>query len=236
MEFTPEQHKTWAELYRRQLPLAEAHACREYLEGFELLGLPAEAIPSLEHLNSRITPATGWTVVPTSVGYSDAVEWYDQFSNKRFLISDYMRSWDELDWAPEPDLFHDIFGHLPFMMLPGYAELQEMFAPAFLATEDEEERENIKCLAWFSLEFGVVRESGGHKIFGAGLLSDGDEMLDVIDGGVPLHEFTVENVILRDKTADRKNRELFVFDSMQAVKAELARYFDPILERSRAEA
>ena len=171
IEFTPEQHKTWAELYRRQEPKVRRHASELYLRGFDLLELPSEEIPTVEYLNSKIPPASGWTVVRTDVRFTEADDWYQFFDRKEFLITNYMRSWEELDWTPEPDMFHDIFGHLPFFMLPEYAELQEMFAPAFLNTDDPEEKENIKRLAWYSTEFGMIREDGELKVFGTGLMS-----------------------------------------------------------------
>jgi phenylalanine-4-hydroxylase len=149
MVFTTEQSTTWKTLYGKLLPRIQKHACGEYLRGFDLLGMIQDEIPSIEFLNGRITPATGWQVVRTSVRYSDAVDWYNEFSQKHFLVTDYIRSWEELDFTPEPDMFHDIFGHLPFMTLPEYAELEELFAPAFLRATDEQ-RENIKRLAWYS--------------------------------------------------------------------------------------
>lgn len=227
-DFTPEQHKTWAELYRRQMPRIEQYACAEYLEGFPILDLPADEVPTVEHLNSSITPATGWEVVRTTTRYTDSDEWYRQFDQKHFLITDYMRSWDELDWTPEPDMFHDVFGHLPFMVLPRYARLQEMFAPTYLRAEADEHKEAIKRLAWFSTEFGLIREGSDVKIFGTGLMSGGDEMENAANGITERREFTIDNVLTRDKAVNEQNEILFVFDSVDSLKAELASFFDTI--------
>ena len=175
-----------------------------------------------------MTHRTGWSVERTDVRYTDAVPWYGKFDQKIFLITDYMRSWEEMHWTPEPDMFHDIFGHLLFMTLLHYTKLQEMFAPAFLAADDEQ-KENIKRLAWFSTEFGLIREDGELKVFGAGLISGNSEMENVVKGNVPIEEFTVENVILSDKAVWEQNRILFVFDSMEQLVGELKRYFDPIM-------
>jgi phenylalanine-4-hydroxylase len=228
MEFDADTHKIWNALYKKQLPGTQAYACADYLEGFDLLQLPADHIPSEEFLNSKITHRTGWSVERTDVRYTDAVPWYDKFNQRIFLITDYMRSWEEINWTPEPDMFHDIFGHLPFMTLPHYTKLQEMFAPAFLAADDEQ-KENIKRLAWFSTEFGLIREHGELKIFGAGLISGNSEMENVVQGNVPIEEFTIENVIYYDKAVWEQNRILFVFDSLKQLVAELKRYFDPII-------
>ena len=227
-EFTPQQHKTWAELFQRQIPLIERYACTEYLDGFAILDLRPDEVPTVDYLNSKITPATGWEIVRTDVRYTDSDEWYRQFDLKHFLITDYMRSWEELDWTPEPDMFHDVFGHLPFMVLPEYARLQEMFAPAYLRSTTDDQKETIKRLAWFSIEFGLVRQGENVKIFGTGLMSGGDEMRKAADGVTERRDFTIDNVLTRDKAVNEQNEILFVFDSMDALKAELAGYFDTI--------
>jgi phenylalanine-4-hydroxylase len=197
------------------------------LTGFKLLELPDDHIPSIDFLNAHITPRTGWRVERTTVRYTDAVPWYHKFSQRVFLVTDYMRSWEEIKWTPEPDMFHDIFGHLPFMTLPHYAGLEEMFAPAFLAANNQQ-RENIKRLAWFSTEFGLIREDGDLKIFGAGLISGNAEMENVVKGNVPICDFTIENVIRYDKAVWEHNSILFAFDSVEQLTNELSRYFDPI--------
>jgi len=232
MEFSAEQHEIWATLYRKQLPGVEKYACRDYLTGFDLLGLPADHIPSLDTVNGRITPRTGWRTERTVVRYTDAVPWYHKFRQRIFLITDYLRSWEELDWTPEPDMFHDIFGHLPFLTLKHYAELEDLFAPAFLAANNEQ-RENIKRLAWYSTEFGLIRENGRLKIFGAGLISGNAEMENVVQGNVPIQQFTIENVTQYDKAVWEHNSVLFVFDSVDQLITELNRYLEPISTRKQ---
>ncbi len=228
MSIMVNQHNAvWEALYARQAEAVRQYACHEYLAGFDILGLPADRVPEIEELNAVITPRTGWRTVRTTVRYSDAVQWYDHFARREFLVTDYMRSWDELDFTPEPDMFHDIFGHLPFMVLPEYTAFQDLFAPAFQRADDEA-RENIKRLAWFSTEFGLIREGGALKVFGAGLISSSGEMAHALSGAVPLQPFTVENVLQHDKAIWSFNRVLFVIDSLEAVKAELASYFDTL--------
>ncbi|OFW64786.1 MAG: hypothetical protein A2135_05510 [Actinobacteria bacterium RBG_16_67_15] len=234
IDFTPEQNKTWAELYRRQVPRVREHASVHYLSGFEKLELPAEHIPALIDLNTKITPASGWKVVRTDVRYTSSDDWYRYFERHEFLITNYMRSWEELDWTPEPDMFHDIFGHLPFWMNHYYAEVQEMFAPAYLAAASDEEKENIKRLAWYSTEFGMIREGGKMKVFGTGLMSGGEEFLNAAEGRMTYHDFSIENVIGHDKVLYEQHKDLYVIESLDQLTAELAKYFDPILERSGA--
>ena len=156
--------------------------------------------------------------------YSDAADWYREFDRRHFLVTDYIRSRDELDFTPEPDMFHDIFGHLPFMTLPEYAELEEMFAPAYLRA-DEERREHVKRLAWYSTEFGLIRENGDLKLFGAGLISSAAECDRVFAGEVPILPFKAETIVAHEKSVWDFNSQLFVADSLDDYKRELGAYF-----------
>jgi phenylalanine-4-hydroxylase len=227
IDFSNQQHAIWQALYERQLERVQLHACKDYLAGFQLLEMSSKEIPSIEFLNSKITPRTGWKTLRTHVRYSDAVQWYQHFARQEFLITDYMRSWDELDFTPEPDMFHDIFGHMPFMMHPHYTALQDLFAPAFQRANDEQ-REMIKRLAWYSTEFGLILEKGEIKIFGAGLMSSSGEIENVIAGNVPIQAFSIENVIGHDKAVWSFNEVLFIIESVDELKKELASYFDTI--------
>ena len=228
VEFTAEQHGVWAQLYARQQPEVMKHACREYLQGSDTLQLPADRIPSVQWLNDRITPRTGWKTLRTRVRYSDAVQWYGHFDRHEFLITDYMRSSEELDFTPEPDLFHDVYGHLPYFTLRPYVEIQEMFAPAFHRASTEQQRENVKRLAWFSTEFGLIRENGELKLFGTGLISSKGEMEHVLEGKTPVLPFKAETITGFEKAIWSYNEQLFVFDSLEALRAELQRYFDTL--------
>jgi phenylalanine-4-hydroxylase len=227
LEFTADQHKIWATLCSRQVPSVTKLACDEFLEGLEILNLSLDRIPGLEELNQAITPNTGWKVVRTPVRYSDAIPWYEAFAKKHFMVTDYMRTWEELEFTPEPDMFHDIFGHLPFMTLRRYAEIQEMFAPAFQRA-NKQQRANIKRLAWFSTEFGLIHQNGELKVFGTGLISSIGEIENVMSMKVPIMPFTIESVLNCDKAIYSFNEVLFVFDSLTDLKAELTSYFNSI--------
>jgi len=227
MDYTDVQHETWSRLYGLLEPRLQRGACKEYLEGFEKLAMSRDRIPTVDELNAQITPRTGWEVVRTATRYSDAVDWYKMFDRKNFLITDYIREEHELEFTPEPDMFHDIFGHLPFMTLPEYAELQEMFAPAFLKAE-EPMRTHIRRLNWYSTEFGLLHQDGEIKVFGAGILSSAGEMDAVVAGKTPVEPFICENVVKHDKSIDSFNKVLFVADSIEAYKQELGRYFAQI--------
>lgn len=180
IHFTEEQHGIWADLYAGVYrPHLLEHICQEYKDGFALLQLDPQRIPTVAHLNEHITPRTGWRIERTAVRYTLADDWYNKFAQRIFLITDYLRTRDQMEFTPEPDMFHDIFGHLPYLTLEFYARIEDKFAPAYMkATQDE--REVIKRLAWYSTEFGLVMEENRFKVFGAGTISGRAELANTI--------------------------------------------------------
>jgi len=178
--FTAEEHAIWADLYAGiHQPHFLEHVCQEFINGLELLQLDSLHIPSIGYLNQRITPRTGWRIKRTAVRYTNADDWYNRFEKHIFLITDYLRSRDQMEFTPEPDMFHDIFGHLPYLTQNFYAQLEEKFAPAYLKATLEE-KEVIKRLAWYTTEFGLVIQDGRFKVFGAGTISGRAELANTI--------------------------------------------------------
>lgn len=178
--FTDEQHGIWAALYAGiHHPQFLEHVCQEYIQGLQFLDLNPLSIPTVQHLNARITPRTGWRVERTTVRYTKADTWYQKFADRIFLITDYLRTRDQLEFTPEPDMFHDIFGHLPYLTLPFYAAIEDKFAPAYFKATTAE-RETIKSLAWYSTEFGLVMENNRVKVFGAGIISGRAEFANTV--------------------------------------------------------
>ena len=178
--FSDDQHAIWADLFAGiHQPYLLEHACSEYIHGLELLELDPLRIPTVTHLNEHITPRSGWHIERTVVRYTMADDWYKKFANRVFLITDYLRTRDQMEFTPEPDMFHDIFGHLPFLTQKFYADIEDKFAPAYLKAT-QEEREVIKRLAWYTTEFGLVVQDNRFKVFGAGILSGRKELTRII--------------------------------------------------------
>src|SRR5688572_1135053 len=180
IDFSSEQHAIWADLFTGvNQPYLMEHICRQFKDGLRLLELDPHRIPTVAHLNAQITPRTGWHIERTVVRYTLADDWYQKFAQRTFLITDYLRSRDQMEFTPEPDMFHDIFGHLPYLTMEFYARIEDKFAPAYMkATTDE--REVIKRLAWYSTEFGLVVEENLFKVFGAGIISGRAELANAI--------------------------------------------------------
>ncbi len=178
--FSGEQHAIWADLYDGVYqPYLLEHICREWKTGMDLLQLDPSGISTVAHLNERITPRTGWHIERTVVRYTLADDWYKKFAQRVFLITDYLRTRDQMEFTPEPDMFHDIFGHLPFLTQEFYARIEDKFAPAYMKATAEE-REVIKRLAWYSTEFGLIVQDNRFKVFGAGIISGRKELTRTI--------------------------------------------------------
>ena len=178
--FSNDQHAIWADLFAGiHQPYLLEHLCREYIQGLDFLQLDPDHITTVAHLNEQITSRTGWRIERTAVRYTLADDWYKKFANRVFLITDYLRTRDQMEFTPEPDMFHDIFGHLPFLTQKFYADIEDKFAPAYLKATSEE-REVIKRLAWYSTEFGLVAEENRFKVFGAGIISGRKELTRTI--------------------------------------------------------
>lgn len=180
ISFSAEQHAIWADLYAGiHQPYLMEHLCAEYHRGLDLLELDPQHIPTVAHLNEHITPRTGWRIERTAVRYTLADDWYRKFAQRVFLITDYLRTRDQMEFTPEPDMFHDIFGHLPFLTQRFYADIEDKFAPAYMKATPEE-KEVIKRLAWYSTEFGLVVQENRFKVFGAGIISGRKELTRTI--------------------------------------------------------
>jgi len=206
INFSEEQHAIWADLYAGiHQPYLMEHLCSEFKDGFGFLELDPIHIPTVAHLNERITPRTGWRIERTVIRYTLADDWYKKFSERIFLITDYLRSRDQMEFTPEPDMFHDIFGHLPYLTMEFYARIEDKFAPAYMKAT-QEEREVIKRLAWYSTEFGLVMEDNRIKIFGAGIISGRAELANTI---MEFYRLSRDNVFNYTGNVFEQLQELF---------------------------
>src|SRR5512133_1487251 len=207
IDFTDDQHAIWADLYAGiHRPYLLEHLCHEFIDGLALLQLDPHRIPTVAYLNERIQPRTGWRIERTVVRYTPADDWYQKFARRIFMITDYLRSRDQMEFTPEPDMFHDIFGHLPYLTMDFYARIEDKVAPASLkATQDE--KEVIKRLAWYSTEFGIVMQENRFKIFGAGIISGRAELANTI---MEIYRLSRDNVINYTENCFKQLTEQFL--------------------------
>ncbi len=192
--YTEEDHGTWAALVERQMPLAQELACKEFLEGFPKLQLDPNRLPDPGVVSKRLYNLTGWTLGDAQNAYLGPTEWFEHISEFRFPVTNYIRRPNELEYTPLPDLFHEYFGHLAFFTDPYFADTAQMFGPLYLSAKTEQQQLAIARLWWFSIEFAVIRENGGFKAYGAGLLSSHGEMVHAMKPETPKLEFDIRRV------------------------------------------
>ena len=175
-----EDHATWRILFERQRATLEGHACREYLDGLEALGIGPEAIPDFQRTNATLKCLTGWEVVAVP-GLIPSRPFFQMLADRRFPAGTFIRSRAQLDYLEEPDIFHDVFGHVPLLANPAYADYMNEYGRIGLVAV---ERKGVKFLArlnWYTIEFGLIRKPEGVQIYGAGIASSFGEAKYVVD-------------------------------------------------------
>src|SRR5271165_7639149 len=172
--YTPAQHAVWAELVRRRMPQLAEHACQEYLDGFDQIGLREDTIPNLAEVSKRLGPRTRWNATPVS-GFLPPDAFFEMLAARRFPTTTWLRSRDSLEYTPEPDVFHDVFGHVPMHALPVFADFLAHYGQLCSRIQDEAILERIGRVFWYTVEFGLIRQNGQVKVYGSGLISSNGE-------------------------------------------------------------
>lgn len=218
--FTPEEHGVWNRLFARQVPYLGARIVTPFLDGIPLLGLDAPGIPELGALNGRLTPLSGWSLVPVAGIVPDAA-FFAMLAERKFPIGNFIRGADSLDYLEEPDCFHDIFGHVPMLASPAVGRLMQALGKLGVEAIAAGEGDAIARLYWHSVEFGLAREEGQVKILGAGLASSFGEAHVALEADLPRPRFTLRDAANTAYRNDRFQPLYFVADSLEAVAGEL---------------
>jgi phenylalanine-4-hydroxylase len=188
--YTPAEHEVWRTVRSRLAPLHARHACDAYLAGARGAALPEHEIPTFASLNARLHHASGFRLEPVA-GLVSPREFMSHLADGRFLATQYMRHHSTPLYTPEPDVIHEMVGHAPALHDPRIAELHRRFGDA-TRRADEQRVEQLIRLYWFTLEFGLVEESGQVKVVGAGLLSSFGELERL--GQVARRPFSIEEI------------------------------------------
>jgi phenylalanine-4-hydroxylase len=212
--YTEENHLAWATLCRRRMEALPGTACQEFLRGLELLDLDLQRVPRLGDINARLAPLTGFQAVAVP-GYVPARDFFDCLAKRLFPTTITVRPLEKLDYLPEPDIFHDVFGHVPLHTNPYLADFLQRFGQAGLAAETEEELTGLSRLFWFTVEFGLIREAGQIRLFGSGLMSSVGESAHALGDAVERRDFDLEAVMNQPFEIDHYQPLLFVIDSFE---------------------
>jgi phenylalanine-4-hydroxylase len=215
-QYTPEDHATWAELVRRQQPQVERYACRQYLEGFEIIGLQKDRLPSLADISRKLNPRTGWSTTPIS-GFLPAAAFFEMLAARMFPTTTYVRSRESLEYTPEPDIFHDVFGHVPMHAHTVFADFLQHYGAVCKRLSDADVLERLGRLFWYTVEFGLIRQDGAIKFYGSGVISSRRESLHVIEGQCLVRDFNLDEVLATPVKVDEVQKTLFAIESFDQV-------------------
>ena len=214
--YTDEQHGVWAELVGRALPELERHAAQEYLEGFRVIDLKPDRLPDLEAISARLAPKTGWSSTPVS-GFLPAPAFFEMLAARCFPTTIWLRGKESLEYTPEPDIFHDVFGHVPMHAHRVFADFLEHYGRVCVSTLDAAVLEKLGRLFWYTVEFGVIRQRNEIKVYGSGLISSHGECLNVIQGHCAIHEFSLDEVLNTPVKVDELHKLLFAVSSFDQI-------------------
>jgi phenylalanine-4-hydroxylase len=214
--YTSEQHAVWAELVRRRMPQLEKAAAQEYLDGFETLCLPFDRLPNLAAVSAKLERRTGWNATPVS-GFMPAPAFFEMLAARRFPTTTWLRGRGSLEYTPEPDIFHDVFGHVPMHAHPVFADFLQHYGQLCAGICDEKILERIGRVFWYTVEFGLIRQDGQVKVYGSGLISSNGECSNVINGGCAVKPFVLEEVLRTPVKVDEMHHLLFAIDSFDQI-------------------
>lgn len=220
--YSAEQEGTWQLLWSRQVPNLRRHAVAAFHEGLEHCGFSEAAIPSLPELSARLHEATGWRLVRVE-GLVPERPFFEMVRERCFPCTDFIRRRDDLDYTPAPDLFHDQFGHVPLLTLPAFARFFERFGVAGCNADDQGAIE-LARIYWFTVEFGLMREGGQRKAFGAGLMSSIGELHHGMSDDVEVHPLDFEAVAARPFVTTEIQTDYYEIESFEALEAGFAAF------------
>ncbi|PQA78166.1 phenylalanine 4-monooxygenase [Rhodoferax sp. TS-BS-61-7] len=233
--YTAQDHAVWKTLFERQTALLPGLACAEFVEGMRHLPISAQGIPNFAELNDVLKPQTGWQVVAVPGLVPDEV-FFEHLANRRFPSGNFIRGANQLDYLQEPDVFHDVFGHVPMLMHPVMADFIQMYGEAGLRAQRIGKLTELARVYWYTVEFGLVKEvvNGAQalRIYGAGIASSFTESVYAVQSASP-HRigFELERVMRTNYRIDDFQESYFVLDSLDDLLG-LARIdFAPVYER-----
>lgn len=211
--YTAEEHRVWDILFERQARLLPGRAARAFLRGLELLQLSESGIPNFEELSERLMKLTGWQVVAVPGLVPDDV-FFDHLANRRFVAGNFIRRPDQLDYLQEPDVFHDVFGHVPLLADPYFADYMVAYGRGGQRALKLGGLRNLSRLYWYTVEFGLIEEAGDLRIYGAGIVSSGGESVFALDDPSPNRiGFDLKRVMRTEYRIDDYQQNYFVIPS-----------------------
>lgn len=231
--YTAADHDTYRRLYERQTALLPGLACDAFIEALPSLGVK-DRIPRFEEINERLKPATGWEIVAVP-GLIPERPFFDLLAHRRFPVTDWIRTPAEFDYVVEPDVFHDLFGHVPLLFNPVFADYVQRYGAGGLKAHDLGAGELLSRLYWYTIEFGLIRQADGLRAYGAGILSSSGELRHSVTSPQPQRIALDLLRCMRTRyKIDDYQATYFVIDSFDQLFEMTAPDFAPLYEAVRS--
>lgn len=233
--YTEEDHDTYRRLYERQTALLPGLACDAFMEALPSLGAKNH-IPRLDEINARLRPVTGWQLVAVP-GLIPERPFFELLASRRFPVTDWIRKPQEFDYIVEPDVFHDLFGHVPLLFNPTFADYVQRYGAGGLKAHDLGAGELLSRLYWYTIEFGLIQQSNGLRAYGAGIISSAGELHHSVTSVKPqrIGLDLLRCMRTRYKIDDYQST-YFVIDSFQQLFDLTAPDFTPLYDAVRVSA
>jgi len=228
-DYTSQDHATWDTLFARQTALLKDRAHPAFIDGLDILALSKPGIPDFAELSERLHATTGWTVVAVPGLVPDAV-FYEHLANRRFVAGSFIRGPHELDYLEAPDVFHDVFGHVPLLSQPVFADYMQAYGQGGLRAMQHGAIGRLARLYWYTVEFGLIRDGAGLKLYGAGIVSSHGESRFALDDPSPNRiGFDLARVMRTPYRIDDYQQGYFVIDNFdQLLRTTLETDFAPL--------
>tara|TARA_Y100000815_G_scaffold11058_5_gene9925 strand:+ start:35307 stop:36194 length:888 start_codon:yes stop_codon:yes gene_type:complete len=228
--YSAAEHDRWDRLFARASEVLETRACPEYLDAMRTLKLSESGIPDMKKLSEKLSPVTGWQVVPVTDLVPDEI-FFDHLANRRFPAGAFIRPESEMDYLEEPDIFHDIFGHVPLLANPVFADFMQAYGKGGQRAMQRGMLKNLARLYWYTVEFGLVRSGDGLKLFGAGIMSSATESVFALESASPHRvRFDLKRVMRTNYIIDDFQKTYFVIDSFEKLREDCMQDFASIYD------
>lgn len=229
-DYTADDHAVWRQLFERQRAILIGRACDEFLQAQDAMGMSPHAIPRFSELNQALATATGWSLVGVE-GLLPELDFFDHLANRRFPVSWWIRRPDQIDYIEEPDLFHDLFGHVPLLMLPAFADYMQAYGLGGVKAHGigPQALVNLTRLYWYTVEFGLIKQRDGLRIYGSGIVSSKGESIHCLESTAPNRiGFDLERIMRTRYRIDSYQKTYFVIDSFEQLMGATHPDFRPI--------
>ncbi|MBA4262113.1 MAG: phenylalanine 4-monooxygenase [Comamonadaceae bacterium] len=231
--YTEADHATWRRLFDRQSALLPGLACDAFIKALPSLGT-SDHIPRFDEINQRLKPATGWELVAVP-GLIPERPFFELLAKRRFPVTDWIRQPEEFDYIVEPDVFHDLFGHVPLLFSPVFADYVQRYGAGGLKAHDLGAGELLSRLYWYTIEFGLIRQADGLRAYGAGILSSSGELRHSVTSPQPQRiALDLQRCMRTRYKIDDFQATYFVIDSFDQLFELTTPDFTPLYESVRA--